>query len=75
MRGQATGKPEALIRNRFRGYFQKILNRVDYGRDQGKAQHFLQGLPMITFQLVGMALLAMFFGALVSNDRRELSRD
>jgi hypothetical protein len=29
---------------------------------------------MIAFQLGGMALMALFFGALVSNDRRTLSR-
>jgi hypothetical protein len=29
---------------------------------------------MIAFQFGGMALMALFFGALISNDRREMSR-
>jgi len=29
---------------------------------------------MVEFQLGGMVLMALFFGALVSNDRRSLSR-
>jgi hypothetical protein len=29
---------------------------------------------MIAFQFGGMALMALFFGALVTNDRREMSR-
>jgi hypothetical protein len=29
---------------------------------------------MIAFQFVGLALLTMFFAALVTNDRRALSR-
>jgi hypothetical protein len=39
-----------------------------------RATGITEETTMIAFQFGGMALMALFFGALVTSDRREISR-
>jgi hypothetical protein len=49
------------------------LNRIREIVDPGQGALSLKERPMVAFELVGMALFALFFGALITN-KESISR-